>query len=772
MVINMKKATRTHKILSVILCAVMLLSALPIASFAATSTTADGLEYTTANGEVTITRYAGNSEAVTVPDSIGGKPVTAIGDGAFANPSEARPKKITLPMSIRKIGMMAFFAATDTEINLADLENLTYIGAYAFVDTGLTGDLVLPESVTDIGAGAFTMTKITSLHLGKNVKPVSVQTGKPWNVIMKTVVPSVASLADRYLKAYSSTESERNIAMNCMNLERITVDADNPYLRSYGGVLFNKGMTEMYCYPSGKQMNTYIIPLTVRNFYNSFGGFHMPPASVSFFGNKIDLMDNEGNGLIKVTNDWTDFGSNNPLKSVVIPANVTSICKAAFYNTGLENIFIPRTVTTIGEKAFWHCRALTTVGFDRNSAYTELPVQCFKDCEALKNVTFGRVDYLAALAFGNCSTMESVDLTNVLSLDSTAFDDCTNLSEVVYRDTDDTTVEAETYALNRFGASANGAESSERATVSASAFENTPSLTTVLLGSSVKSVESKAFASCPNLTTVYLSDAIGEIDPTAFDDSGDFTIVCPNENGSAYAFASEIKQALAGKQNVTITTMKISAIANQTYTGEAIEPEFTVTASGKKLTKDVDYEVFFKDNVDAGTASITILGKGNYGIFASVAKFAILRRDLSEDVLISNILPQTADKNGTEPELALSFGKYVLEKDVDYVVSFENNTVPGTASVTITGIGNFRGSKMLTFEITAKPDETPIEVLPGDMDGDGQIALTDYALLQSIALGIYEITDEAMFQAADLNGDGAVDMFDVAILDLKINNLA
>lgn len=772
----MKKSNRIYKLLSIALSAVLLLSVLPIASFAATTPTYNNLEYKVTNGEVTITRYIGSeeAEAVTVPAEINGSPVTAIGDGAF---TVSKTTSIQLPKSITKIGMMAFMGSTDAIINLADLENLTYIGAYAFVDTGLSGDLVLPESVTDIGAGAFSMTKITSLHLGKNVKPVEVQTGKPWNTIVKSVMSSsFASLADSFLKPYSSTESERNIAMNCMNLSKITVDAQNPYLRSYGGVLFGKDMTEMYCYPSGKQMHTYIIPLTVRNFYNSFGGLHLPPASITFFGNTIDLMDDTGNGLIKLP-EWTDFGSNNPLKSVIIPANVSSICFAAFYNTGLTSVYIPKNVEIIGKKAFWHCRDLVTVGFDRTSSYQELPEECFKDCASLKHVTFGKVDYLEKLAFGNCTSMESIDLTNVRALNATAFDDCTNLSEVIYRDTEDTSdVQTQSYAAKRFLADAD--QSGTRATVSASAFANTDSLKTVLLGSSVEKVEAKAFANCANLETVYLSDEIDSIDETAFDGGGDFTIVCPSENGAAYQKALAIKTAVETKaaaedkkRTVTVTTMVISPIANQTYTGKEIAPDFTVTASGKRLTKDVDYEVFFKDNVEAGTASITVLGKGNYSIFAALAKFAILRRDLSDDVLVSNVLPQTATENGVEPELALSCGDYILQKDVDYTVIYENNSEPGTATATVTGIGNFKGSKTLSFTITAAPDIVEV-TLPGDVDGDGQLALTDYAFIANLSVGAYKTDDPYILAAADINGDGAVDMFDAMILNQRLNGYA
>lgn len=121
--------------------------------------------------------------------------------------------------------------------------------------------------------------------------------------------------------------------------------------------------------------------------------------------------------------------------------------------------------------------------------------------------------------------------------------------------------------------------------------------------------------------------------------------------------------------------------------------------------------------------------------------------------------------------MALNCGSYILQKDVDYTVAYENNTAPGTASVTVTGIGNFKGSQTLSFAILDAPDTSPIEILPGDIDGDGQIALTDYALIKAIAVGINESPDASVIAAADLNGDGVVDMFDLALLDLRINSL-
>lgn len=62
--------------------------------------------------------------------------------------------------------------------------------------------------------------------------------------------------------------------------------------------------------------------------------------------------------------------------------------------------------------------------------------------------------------------------------------------------------------------------------------------------------------------------------------------------------------------------------------------------------------------------------------------------------------------------------------------------------------------------------------LPGDIDGDGQLALTDYAFIKTLAIGAYETDDPYILAAADINGDGAVDMFDAMILNQKLNGYA
>lgn len=727
------KSNVFKKAFAIFFSAVLLLSALPVSSFAASYT----FEYKEVGDEVTVVYCnAGDTVDIVVPDTYNGKPVTAIGDGAFSNlgtvenAGEKVSRKITLPKTIKRIGFLSFGLSMISEININELTNLEYIGAYAFMGTSISGDIVLSDSVKYVGASAFSATNITSLHLGKNVNIPQPETST--DAITYMVKKQIGNIG--FMKpTMKTTSSEKSIALCCSDLTKITVDPQNPYYRSVNGVLYSKDMTKLYTYPSGKQGSIYIMPVTVDAFYNALGGFYIYPITV--LGMTFDIMDGKS---FNMNSSAYRFASN--LKTVVISDRASEIVDIAFYNTGIESVFIPKSVTAIGKKAFWHCTDLTTVGFDRDSSFTSLPEECFKDCTSLKNVMFGRIKYLEALAFGNCTSLERIDLTNVLSIESTAFDGCTNLTDVVYQDTD----------------------SSEKATVSAQAFDSQESLETVMLGSSVEKVEAKAFANCANLKSVYISDEVENISDTAFEgsvkdanDEDKLTIFCPSEECYAYSYATA--------NNIPVTTLQVMPIPNQTYTGVEIEPELTVKSSGATLNKGSDYNTYFKDNIDAGLATATVMGEGKYSMFASVCKFAIVQRDINDGVEISEIAPQVLNAEKAEPEITLSYNGKQLQKDVDYIVEYMDNTEAGTATVAIMGRNNFTGVYTAEFEITE-----PAKTNTGDANGDGIIDTSDYAMVISYVMCNGVLTEEQK-EFADINKDGAVDGFDAIAIDLIIN---
>ena len=70
------------------------------------------------------------------------------------------------------------------------------------------------------------------------------------------------------------------------------------------------------------------------------------------------------------------------------------------------------------------------------------------------------------------------------------------------------------------------------------------------------------------------------------------------------------------------------------------------------------------------------------------------------DAKIETIGNQKLEKNtACTPELYIIYNGAELEKNTDYTAVFSNNTVPGTASVTVTGMGDYIGSIAKIFTI-------------------------------------------------------------------------
>ena len=138
-----------------------------------------------------------------------------------------------------------------------------------------------------------------------------------------------------------------------------------------------------------------------------------------------------------------------------------------------------------------------------------------------------------------------------------------------------------------------------------------------------------------------------------------------------------------------------SRIADQTYTGNAIQPSFTVTYNNKTLVKGTDYTVSFKNNVNIGTATVIITGKGNFEGNKEIT-FKITE---PSDISVDEIADQTYTGFALKPEVVVKAGTKVLKKSVDYYVYYRDNTNVGTATAKITGRGNYKGSYTTTFKI-------------------------------------------------------------------------
>ncbi|MBR4513879.1 MAG: hypothetical protein IKO61_03210 [Lachnospiraceae bacterium] len=64
--------------------------------------------------------------------------------------------------------------------------------------------------------------------------------------------------------------------------------------------------------------------------------------------------------------------------------------------------------------------------------------------------------------------------------------------------------------------------------------------------------------------------------------------------------------------STSIEKATVSGLKTSAYTGKAITPAVTVKLDGKTLKKGTDYDVTYANNTKAGTATVTITGKGDY----------------------------------------------------------------------------------------------------------------------------------------------------------------
>jgi len=152
--------------------------------------------------------------------------------------------------------------------------------------------------------------------------------------------------------------------------------------------------------------------------------------------------------------------------------------------------------------------------------------------------------------------------------------------------------------------------------------------------------------------------------------------------------------------NDTSGGFSIAKIPDQVYTGVAFTPELSIKDGNKMLVKNIDYTLTYQNNINVGAATVTILGKGNYQGSTSVT-FQITPKSLNI-VAINPIADQTYRSTPIMPEVSIKDGNRTLVKDVDYTLAYANNLNVGNATVTITGKGNYKDTKTMTFRINAK----------------------------------------------------------------------
>jgi len=237
-----------------------------------------------------------------------------------------------------------------------------------------------------------------------------------------------------------------------------------------------------------------------------------------------------------------------------------------------------------------------------------------------------------------------------------------------------------------------------------------------------------------------------------------FTFSGGNYTGANATATYAIAPAAIGTPAIVLAT------GPHTFAGSAIEPAVTsVTHTTNGVVAATNYDVVYTNNINVGTGVATFAFKGNYSGTAT-ANFTIVAASLASATVDAGAGPFvfTGSAHTPTPTVTLGSGPtaVTLVAGVDYnaTIGYSANTNQGTATMTVTGMGNYLGSSATgTFTIARADVATANITVTGStvlntgsispaitvtMGGNTLVATTDYtaAYTNNSAVGTGTVT--------------------------------
>ena len=366
----------------------------------------NGLVSVQVPGSVTAIKNGTFRECNNLKKVILGEGITGIEQYAFYDCELL--EEISIPGTVTTVGNSAFYRCKNLK-NIEIPEGVTKIDGSAFIFCSSLEQIKLPQSLVSIGSGAFdNCTSLISVEL-------------PDNAIIS-----------------SDTFKE------CKNLSDIVIsDTNNNYIVK-NGILYNKNMTRILCYPAGIKDTEFFVPDTVK----TIGDF-------AFYGTKalesINIPDS-------VTNIGTDaFGECSGLKEVVIPDSVTSMGEAVFYKcTSLEKVKLSVNITSPNPAVFQYCSSLKEVVLPESMKFISFFM--FSYCKEITNIVLpDKLNSVLRSAFQNCDNLKNITVPkNVTTIQDYAFGYYYDEQSATYKKYDDFTISGYAGSKAQEYAEANG----------------------------------------------------------------------------------------------------------------------------------------------------------------------------------------------------------------------------------------------------------------------------------------------------------------------------
>ena len=273
---------------------------------------------------------------------------------------------LTIPPSVTSIGNAAFYGCAGIAgLSLPAMGSLN-IGNYAFWGTGLTGTLTIPPSVTSIGYAAFsTVSGITGLSLPEAGKLSigSYAFSETGLTGTLTIPPSVSSIGNAAF-------------YGCAEITGLSLPATGS-LSIGESAFWGTGLTGTLTIPPSVTSIGYAAFSTV----SGITGLSLPEAGKLSIGSYA-FSETGLTGTLTIPPSVTSIGNATFIRcpeitSLSLPeAGSLSMGMEAFRHTGLTGtLTIPSSVTSIGRYAFNGCKGLEALVFrNAEAAPTMMPV--------------------------------------------------------------------------------------------------------------------------------------------------------------------------------------------------------------------------------------------------------------------------------------------------------------------------------------------------------------------------------------------------------------
>lgn len=579
---------------------------------------------------------------------------------------------VVLPSSLEEMTEYTFYQCTNLKTVSLDTANskLTKIGQYSFAYCEKLTGFDIPSSLKELEEGVFfRCSSLKKIIIPDTVEKIDRSAFYECTNVIEIKIPGTVKEASDIALVGCEKVITAELPISMVTLANLQRSDDLETL-----VIVDDGSTELPdkdALNEKKKLKKVVFPDSLTSIPRAFCRSISALEEVKLPAN-LKIISNAS--FSKCTNlktiDLPDtvteigafaFADCTSLKDFTIPDGIKSIGEEAFYNSGITSLVVPESVETIDKLAFSHMANLTNATFPAGCGIT------FSDCKNLKtakitgnptvidNYMFyecsqltdfeipGSVKKIGYAAFYNTALKEAVIPASVTEIDDWAFGECQNLEKAVLPD-----------GLKSIGGAA---------------FYECPELTDSNIPDSVTTLGDFAFGWCPKLKDMTIPDTIDNFGKCVFANTPGVTIDTSRKyfiptvdgikdlsytgseitqpdmeitvNGMTLKEDSDYEVSYSSNTEIGTATMDINfkgqyvghltrtfnvvqiemsdenitvtGIHNTRYTGKKIVmSKLAVQAGGRTLTPGTDYTVAYKNNLNPGTAEITIAGKGNY----------------------------------------------------------------------------------------------------------------------------------------------------------------